>query len=379
MLVQSFIRWSETAKASERAQAANALARAYSNGQMKEDERRAAEAAMAMLAEDASPKVRISLADGLASLAHAPRSLMLSLANDQIEVAARVIALSPVLSDSDLVDIVASGRTTLQQLTACRQPLGVAVCAAIAEVGADVAVMEMLDNKTAHVAGISLKRLSERFGDHPEIRAQLLDRADLPCTLRQYLVEKIGAALAGFGFAQSTMGGERLKKVTEEACRDATLRLTETVPQAEIPALVEHLRMAGRLTPAFLMHALCAGNVDFFAASMVSLSGVTDSRVHGILVEGRESSMRALYRESGLAANLVPLFISATLMWRQASRTAKGVEAGQVAEQLIIKHAEQAVSDHAVGDLLRLVENMHIAWQRQASRAYAQQLAGVAA
>lgn len=379
MLVQSFIRWSETAKTSERAQAANALARAYSNGKMDVEERRAAEAAMLMLTEDASPKVRIALADGLSTTAHAPRVLLLALANDQIEVAARVIALSPVLTDSDLVDIVATGRTTLQQLTACRQRLGVAVCAAIAEVGDAAAVLEMLDNPSAHIAGISLKRLAERFGENPEIRCQLLERSDLPCTLRQDLVEKIGAALADFGLARSTMGGERLKKVTEEACRDATLRLTETVPAIEIPALVEHLRIAGRLTPAFLMHALCAGNVDFFAASMVSLSGVIDSRVRGILVEGREPAMRALYRESGLSGNLVPLFISATLMWRQASRSSHGVAAGQVAEQLIFKYGEQAISDPLVGDLLRLVENMHIAWQRQAGRDYAQKLGDIAA
>ena len=48
--------------------------------------------------------------------------------------------------------------------------------------------------------------------------------------------------------------------------------MAETVYADEIPALVEHLRMSGRLTPAFLIHALCAGNVDFFASAVVSLS-----------------------------------------------------------------------------------------------------------
>lgn len=379
MLIQSFLKWSETAKVAERARAAKALARAYLQGTMAEEERRAAEAAMAMLVDDASPKVRIALSEALAHSTRPPRAIILALANDQIEVAGHIIAFSPILNDSDLVDIVASGRTTSQQLAAHRRPLGVAVCAAIAEVGVDLAVMDMLDNERAHIAGISMKRLAERFGDHPEIRAQLLDRADLPCAVRQSLVERLGAALAGFNLGQSTIGGERLRKVTEEACRDATLRLTETVPADEMPALVEHLRMAGRLTPAFLMHALCSGNVDFFAAAIVSLSGVNERRVRGLLVEGREPAIRALYREAGLTPGLVAPFVSATLMWRRASKSPNGVEAGEIAEQLILRHARDAEIDPAIGDLLRIVESMHVAWQRQASRAYASRLISQAA
>lgn len=379
MLVQSFLKWSETAKASERARAAAALARAYSVGTMAEDERRAAEAAIAMLIEDPSPKVRIALAQELAETPHAPRALLLALANDQIEVAARVIALSPVFTDGDLVDLVAAGCDTIQELAAWREPLSVAVCAAIAEVGREAAVIAMLDNSAARIAGISLKRLAERFGDQAEIRARLLERPDLPCALRQALVERLGAALAGFGLARSTVGGERLKRVTEEACRDVTLRLTETVPVREMPALVEHLRITGRLTPAFLMHALCAGNVDFFAAALVSLSGVADRRVRGILIEGREAAMRALYREAGLAPNLVPIFMSATSMWRQASHSGRATVATDVAERLIARHARDGERDPAVADLLRLVEIMNIAWQRQAGRQYAALLAANAA
>ena len=40
--------------------------------------------------------------------------------------------------------------------------------------------------------------LGERFGDDPEIRSRLLDRDDLSCAVRQTLVERLGAALAGF-------------------------------------------------------------------------------------------------------------------------------------------------------------------------------------
>lgn len=379
MIVKSFLKWSETAKTSERCMAASALTRAYASGRMDQSERQAAEAALALLLEDPSPKVRLALAEGLAVVAHAPRSVVLGLAADQIEVAGRVIALSPALADNDLIDIVASGRPALQQFVAYRRQLSVSVAAALAEVGEAQAVADMLDNSDVSIARISLRRIAERFGDDSEIRARLFDRTDLPCDVRQGLVERLGAALAGSDFVRSAIGGSRGRKITEEACMNATLRMAETVDADEIPVLVEHLRISGRLTPAFLIHALCAGNVDFFASAVVSLSGISDSRVRGILVDGRETAMRALYRSIGLGGDLAPVFVSATLIWRAASRSQASMNTGRVTNELIQRHARDAERQPAVGELLRLVETLHLNWHRQASRDYAHALAAEAA
>src|SRR5690606_22447350 len=137
---------------------------------------------------------------------------------DQIEVAGRVIALSPVLADNDLIEIIASGRLPLQRFVAFRCPLPVSVAAALAEVGEAEAVADMLDNAHVSIARISLRRIAERFGDHAEIRDRLFERADLPCNVRQGLMERLGAALAGSDFVRAAIGGSRGRKVTEEAC-----------------------------------------------------------------------------------------------------------------------------------------------------------------
>lgn len=379
MIVQSFLKWSETAKAGDRCRAASALARAYAQGKMEDGERLAAEAALSYLIEDPSPKVRLALAEELALAAHLPRSIALALAADQIEVAGRIVALSPALADSDLIDLVAGGRSTLQQFVAFRRPLSAPVSAALVEVGAACAVADLLDNQRAAIARVSLRRAAERFGDDPVIRSKLFDRSDLPCDVRQGLVERLGVALAGSDLVRSAIGGSRGRKITEDACVSATLGMAETVDQEEIPALVEHLRISGRLTPAFLMHALCAGNVDFFAAAVVSLSGLSDSRVRGILIDGREAAMRALYRSVGLSGELAAVFVSATLIWRDASRQRSGADTGQVATLLIERHAKDALIHQSVGELLRLVEAMHMNWRRQVSRDYAHALAARAA
>lgn len=379
MIVKSFLKWFETATATDRCRATVALTKAYSEGCMAPDERHAAEAALAYLLDDPSPKVRLALAEGLALVEHAPRSVILRLAEDQFEVAARIIALSPVLGDNDLIEIVASGRTSLQQFVACRRDLSVPVSAALGEIGSVQSIADLLDNAQAPIARVSLRRIAERFGDEPEIRGRLFDRSDLPGEVRQGLVERLGVALAGSDLVRSTIGGSRSRKVTEEACVSATLTLADTVSSEEIPALVEHLRMSGRLTPAFLMHTLCAGNVDFFAAAVVALSGMSDSRVRGILNDGREAAIRALYRSIGLERDLAPVFVTATLMWRAASRQRGGIDIGTVTQELMKRHSVDANRTPAIGELLRLVEHLHLNWRRQASRDYAHALAAEAA
>ena len=135
MIVRDFLDWVRTAPASERAEATSALARAYLYSDLSPDDAAAAEGAMLMLLDDASPLVRRALADALAASPSAPPAIVLALAADQPQIAAPVLALSPLLVDADLVDAVATGGGAVQAAIASRAGLPRSVAAAIAEVG----------------------------------------------------------------------------------------------------------------------------------------------------------------------------------------------------------------------------------------------------
>ncbi|MGC9587658.1 UNVERIFIED_CONTAM: hypothetical protein PVV62_27785, partial [Salmonella enterica subsp. enterica serovar Rissen] len=62
MVVPHFLKWVGTARVSERAAAASALARAYVNRDLPFEDRCAAEAALTLLLDDASSKVRAAMA-----------------------------------------------------------------------------------------------------------------------------------------------------------------------------------------------------------------------------------------------------------------------------------------------------------------------------
>src|SRR5947209_16390999 len=108
MIVRHFLQWVRTAPAADRAEATSALARAYLYSDLSPDDRIAAEGAMVMLLDDPSPLVRCALAEALASSAEAPPAAILALAGDQPDVAAIVLERSPLLLDTDLVDMVAT-------------------------------------------------------------------------------------------------------------------------------------------------------------------------------------------------------------------------------------------------------------------------------
>ncbi|WEZ83657.1 DUF2336 domain-containing protein [Rhizobium sp. 32-5/1] len=371
MIIQAFLRWVETAKTGDRIRAASALGRAYVKDEMHTLDRHAAEMAMTFLLDDPSPKVRLSLAEAIGACSVVPRSIILPLAEDQPEIAYAVISCSPVLTDADLVDLAARGSHETRAVIAARQGMSRPVAAAIAEIGGEEEVLILLENEQAQFSRRTLKRLSERLGHLWSIRNNLLDRPDLPADARHTLVEKVGNALAGFSLVQAAIGDRRVERITREACDRAAVSMAGSASAEEVPALVEHLRASARLTPAFLMHALCSGKIDFFAASIVNLSGVPEKRVRAILADGRIPAIRALLESAGLGRDVSNLFADAMLMWRKENRSGSAIVAASISAMLLQKLQTTSTAGDLSGGIADLVEKLTIAEQRQTARDYA--------
>jgi uncharacterized protein (DUF2336 family) len=311
MDVGDFLKWAESAPPAHRANAAGVLARAYLEERVDEDTRHAIEAALTVLLDDAAPDVRRALAEALSDSPEAPRHIILALAADQVEIAAIVLARSPVFIDEELVDVVAASDERLQGAIAARRGLSGAVSAALAEVGDPAACRVLIANQRARVARISLRRMAERFGDDPEMRERMLARAGLPPDVRQLLVRRLSDALNELVVVRSWVPEERARKVTHDACDRATVAIAAETESEDLPALVEHLRITGQLTTALLLRAVCAGNVGLFETALSALAHVPESRVSGLVRAGRTSSLRAVYAKAGLPAVAFDAFAAA--------------------------------------------------------------------
>ncbi len=372
MIVETFLRWSETARVTDRANAANALGRAYLHSPMGRDEKQAAAMAMTYLLDDPSPKVRLALAEALAASPDAPRALILSLAEDQAEIAATVITQSPVITDHDFVELAGRGDSFRRGLIASRSGLSRMVSAAIVAVGDEPEVQLLLENPETVFCAASLRDIARRHGQSATIRSLLLERDDLPADARHQLMRHVSDALCGFDLVRATVGQKRLERIAREASDAGTLAIAGETSHGEIPDLVEHLRAGCQLTPAFIMHALCAGRIDFISGVLVNLTRVDERRVRAVLSTGRMHAVRALYEAAGLPRDLSVVFVEATLLLRKAAGSGRAASQ-TITESLLRQFRNPGAGRNAASELMDMVEKLNILEQRHKARSYALQ------
>lgn len=319
MIVRHFLKWIGNARVDERAAAAGALARAFLNHEIAFEDRCEAEAALTLLLDDPSPKVRGALAEALSMSRHAPPQIVAALADDQDEVAACILVRSPLLGDVDLIDRVAGSRPSTQALIASRPVVSMSLAAAIAEVGGVEACLALAKNGGAQIASLSFRRMAERLGHEAALREALLGDPRLPGDCRHMLLVALGEALRHAPLVRALMGEARAERVTREACMRASLTLIEHTPPDEHEALIEHLRLRGELNAGFLLRAIAHGKVDFLGSVLMTLSGHSQSRVRAILASGRDVAVFALFGAAGLAKPLHRIFLRALRVWREVA------------------------------------------------------------
>jgi len=376
MIVRQFLQWVREAAPGERAEATSALARAYLYSDLSPDDRAAAEGAMIMLLDDPSPLVRRALADVFATSEQAPRVIVHALANDQPEIAMSVLALSPLLSETDLVDLVATAQPSVQAVIAARGMLPRSVAAAIAEVGAAEACLALLENGEADLPLFSLDRIVERLGHLAPIREALLARDDLPMPTRQAVLSKLSQTLAGFVAARQWLGTEHAEYAAREACEKATLALAADTADEEIAALVAHLRTSGQLTAGMILRALLSGNIALFEETLAELSDLPVERVAGYVHDKTVSAFRAVYDKAGLPASAYPAFRAAIEALREGLLLGEPDGPSRLKRRMVERVLEvcEAESGPDNASLLALLRRFAVEAAREEARLFCEDL-----
>src|SRR6202140_5408706 len=308
MIVRQFISWIRTAPAGERAEATRSLARAWLISDLSADDRAAAEGALLMLLDDASPLVRQAMAEVFARSSEAPAAIVQALSLDQPPVALPVLEHSPLLIDADLVDILATGNCEMQCAIARRVSLPASVCAAIAEVGTAAAALELIENAYAELAPFSWDRIVERHGHLAAIRESMLVLEDLPAATRAALVAKLSDTLAQFVVARNWLSADRAGRVTTEARDRSTVNIAAVSRGDDMSGLVRHLRATGQLTAGLILRALLSGNLELFDYALAELSELPKARVSALLHDRGGASLHALLKRAGLPPSTFAAF-----------------------------------------------------------------------
>ncbi len=171
----------EDSNTSERDQLFRSMAQLYAHVSDRCDDEQVSQYdnVLCQLAELVEVEAREHVARILAPLERAPGNVVVKLANDDIAVAEPLLEFSSVLSDDDLIEIVARQSEAHRVAIAGRANVPERVGEAIVEHGDASSVTRLVRNTTAELGQSTLRKLVARATEDAEIAADLRGRADI--------------------------------------------------------------------------------------------------------------------------------------------------------------------------------------------------------
>lgn len=237
------------------------------------------------LARDAAVRVRAILAEEIKALDCVPRDVALTLARDlNAIVAVPILQYSPLLSDADLIEVIACGQVQ-EVLTAIasRKPLSEDVSDRLVQSLNVPTVAALLVNADARIRKETIDRIIEQAEEINAWHLPLALRADLSARA----IRRIGS-LVGASILERLAARNDLSDTTRVYLnRELRVRLSESVevtPSAVPPAeLIVVARREGRLDGLFVEQAAQAGQRETVVLALAVLGNVTEQTVKKML------------------------------------------------------------------------------------------------
>ena len=252
------------------------------------------------LALDGAIRVRAAIANALASTEVAPRDLVVQLSRDvAIEVSDRIIRLSPLLSDADLLAILATPHlASAAESVASRDRLSAIVADAIVDQADAPTIQALLSNQSACIRESTLDLLVGRAPEHIDWHAPLVKRPSLSKHAIRALSEFITCDLLRLLASRSDLEASHLEIVrhrlgAEPGDNDAVLL-----------AHVRALQASGNLDETALRDAARAGDTRLLLAQLAVSSGIGLNVVERVLELRSAKALVSLVWRSGFSMNL---------------------------------------------------------------------------
>jgi uncharacterized protein (DUF2336 family) len=276
---------------------------------LSDEDREIAQEILRVMADDAAEVVRRALAVTLKASPVLPREVALKLAQDVESVAAPLLSFSPAFTDQDLAEIIRHAGPVRQLAIAKRACLSEVVTSALAEHGSEASVKVACANDNAAFTEPGLQRAISRFASSQQVLAAIAYRRALPLSVAERLVGMVADRVRDHLIDVHALSPELAVQIALGARERATIDLVDQAGRASDPErFVEHLHVAGRLTPSLLLRALAHGHMTFFEWSIAALARVPHHRTWLMIHDAGPLGLRAIYERAGLPARLFAAF-----------------------------------------------------------------------
>lgn len=268
------------------------------------------------LLHDMEMSVRRELAERLAKTENAPHELIITLANDKIEVAYPILRESELLHDTDLIEIIHHRALQHQLAIAMRKTLNESVTDALVETGHEDVIKTMLENPDAKLSKITMEYLVDQSKRVDSYQNPLLTRSDLEPVLVKRMYWWVSAAMRKHIVANFDIDPTELDSSLEATAKDlideASSELDKTSKSAEV---ANRLAEIDEISPQLLIEVLRQGEVPLFEAMYAKLTGLRPKLVRRIVYEPDGEALAVACKAVGIDK---PNFASIFMLTRKA-------------------------------------------------------------
>ncbi|MBI2585108.1 MAG: DUF2336 domain-containing protein [Rhodospirillales bacterium] len=263
------------------------------------------------LARDQVTRVRRILAEALKDVAHAPPEVIRRLARDaEAEVSSPVLQFSPLLTDADLLEIIASNPVSARLCAISRRDgVNAPVADAIAGSNDTAAIGALLANPTAQIREQVLDQLIDRAESVEIWHVPLVHRPRLPAGA----VAKLARFVAD-GLLKALQDRRDLTpKTMDEVRRIVDRRLRRKGPHSagadgaspeDALKMAIELQCAGKLDEPMIGKAVRTGDREFAIAALAVRSGLPADLIRKVVGERNAKGMVAITWKAGFSAKL---------------------------------------------------------------------------
>lgn len=270
-------------------------------GEMDPQDKEIAGQIIIRLLAEFETEMRARIAQSLAASGQAPKALIRALAGDEISVARAVIAQSPLLENSDLIDIINSKTREHRLLVAARPNISAEVGDALLKPGEPEVLEALLNNQTAEISKAAMEYAVEESKLRANLRGPLAVRADLPPALAKLMMafvsDELKRVLAAKFPHEQLIVSQALNEIA--AKKPPAPESSGQGVSEKAAALIERLQANGELNITRVISFLREKRLPLFFAGMAGLTGLNAQSLVHFAFESEAQGLAVMCRAAG--------------------------------------------------------------------------------
>ena len=298
---------------------------------------------LSTLAQQAAVEAREELSERFADADHAPRGLIMQLAQDAIEVAAPILSRSSALSDDDLLSLAEEAGQGHLKAISQRPEVSESLSEAIVRRGDDDTVATLVGNEGAKLSRDTFETVTRRAETSPALHAPLAEREDTPVDLLNDLMHVVGNHVRDSIIKRfDSVDPRTLDQAIKASQARLAQRMADDKDLEEARRFISAMAVRRKLDGALLVKLLREKERMKFCVGFAELTGVDITAARQAIEQESVDPLALICKAAGLEK---ALFVTFAVLRASAQHAAfKDAQAlGDLYDGLSISDAERAI------------------------------------